>query len=182
LGRDELAARTAIVVLGCKVESDGRPSAALERRIAWGAAAFETGLGSTVIAAGGRRWSGYAEADVVARRLRALGVPTAAVYPELSSMTTAENALFATELARALGLSRLLVVTCAFHLPRALGCFRASGAVAAGVGAPSPPGSFGARLRRHVHERCARSLDVLYLGAVARRRAGGSHPFDAGTP
>lgn len=179
MGRDEQAARTAIVVLGCKVESDGRPSAALERRIAWGAAAFETGLGSAVIAAGGRRWSGFAEADVVARRLEALGVPTIAVYPELSSMTTAENALFATELARALGLSRLLVVTCAYHLPRALDCFRASGAVAGGISAPSPPASLGVRFRRGVHERCARSLDVWYLDAVARSRAGGSHPFDA---
>ncbi len=180
MGRDEQAARTAIVVLGCKVEPDGSPSPALQRRIAWGAAAFEAGLGSAVIATGGRRWAGFAEADVVARRLTSLGVPRAAVFPELSSMTTAENALFSVELARHLGMPRLLLVTCTFHLPRALECFRASGAIATGLGAPSPPSSLRARLRRSVHERCARALDVRYLSAIAQARALGPHPFDAG--
>jgi uncharacterized SAM-binding protein YcdF (DUF218 family) len=181
LGRDEQAARTAIVVLGCKVEPDGNPSPALERRADWGAAAFEAGLGVAVIAAGGRRWSGHAEAAVVARRLAERGVPSAAIFPELSSMTTAENALFTVELAKGLGLTRLVLVTCSFHLPRALGCFRASGANATGFGAPSPPSALAVSLWRRVHERCAEALDVSYLGAVARARARGLHPFDAST-
>jgi uncharacterized SAM-binding protein YcdF (DUF218 family) len=172
---------TAIVALGCKVEPDGSPSPPFSRRIAWAAAAFEAGLGHVVIASGGRRWSGHAEASTAARRLVELGVPGDRVYPELSSMTTVENALFSVELADALGFKSLVVVTCTFHLTRALSCFRAVGACVSGLGAPTAPSPLGRRLERLVHERCARTLDLRYLAAVRRVRADGADGGALGT-
>src|ERR1019366_7717428 len=76
--RRTLAPR-ALVVLGCRVSTDGegRLVGALRRRVEAAASAYAH-LGDTVgvgVASGGRRWSGDVEADAMARELVHLGVP-----------------------------------------------------------------------------------------------------------
>ena len=67
------------------------------------------------------------EADRLAARLVAWGIPPAQIVAEGTSRNTRENAIESGRIAAARGWHTLLVVTSAVHMPRALGCFRAVG-------------------------------------------------------
>lgn len=158
----------AIVVLGCRVGGDGALSPAAARRVKGAATLFEAGSAPIVVPSGGKRWAGAVEALAFAARLEAWGVPRDAVYPELSSLTTTENALYAAALvSRLVGTRpRLIVVTCSWHLPRALESFRRFGLHAEGFGV-DPPAGLAAAWLRSARELASRGLDHL-----ARARAG----------
>ena len=132
------AAPIAIVVLGCRVHEDGQPSGAARRRAQTAASAFHELGASAVVASGGRRWSGVTEADALAELLVRHGVPRKAIVRELCSLSTIENAAYTAELLRAAELTRVFVVTCDWHLPRALACFESVGIDAEGIAAAAP--------------------------------------------
>lgn len=67
------------------------------------------------------------EAEYLARELVALGVPETRVLVEATANNTRENATASKALLDARGARSVLLVTSAFHAPRALGCFRAVG-------------------------------------------------------
>ncbi|MGU3494914.1 YdcF family protein [Xanthobacteraceae bacterium A53D] len=67
------------------------------------------------------------EADAVRLGLRDLGVDLDRVTFERRSRNTAENAAFTRELIQPEPGARWLLVTSAFHMPRAVGCFRQVG-------------------------------------------------------
>jgi uncharacterized SAM-binding protein YcdF (DUF218 family) len=67
------------------------------------------------------------EAELVAATLRGWGVTADRLVVDRSSRNTRENAQEAARIARERGWRSLLLVTSAFHLPRALGCFRQAG-------------------------------------------------------
>lgn len=127
------------MLLGCRVGKGDWLSAAAERRVERAARAFHEGLAPLVVASGGRRWDGVSEAEVLAHALERRGVPAAAIVPELLSLSTAENAYFSAELLRQRGITRVGVVSCDWHLPRALACFARAGLDATGIAAPAPP-------------------------------------------
>lgn len=129
----------AIVILGCKVLPTGEPGATLARRARAGARAFHDGLAPIIIASGGRRWNGHAEASAIASELRAAEVHEAAIVRELCSLSTVDNALYVARLLPSLQARRVAVVTCHWHLDRALHAFRAAGIAATGLAVESPP-------------------------------------------
>ena len=167
-------------MLGCKVLEGGSPSSLLRGRIEWGAASLVAGIGDVIIACGGRRWGDHREADVIADELLRRGVPSAQVVRERVSMTTAENAVNASELMAQRGLEQAYVVTCDFHLPRALACFRMIHVPATGVGAPTRYLGFRTKIRLRVHERVASFFDASHLANVARNRTDLNHTFRKG--
>jgi uncharacterized SAM-binding protein YcdF (DUF218 family) len=67
------------------------------------------------------------EAEVAVRMLAAWGVDPSRLVAEANSRNTRENALECARIVRERGWSRLLLVTSAAHVPRAMGCFRAVG-------------------------------------------------------
>lgn len=67
------------------------------------------------------------ETDVVGRLLDDFGIARARVELESRSRNTAENAAFARDIAQPKPGERWLLVTSAYHMPRAIGCFRAAG-------------------------------------------------------
>lgn len=69
----------------------------------------------------------YAEADFVPAALAAMGVDTSRVIFERESRTTRENAVRAKALVAPRQGETWLLVTSAFHMPRALGAFRRVG-------------------------------------------------------
>jgi uncharacterized SAM-binding protein YcdF (DUF218 family) len=142
----------AIVVLGCRVLPSGRPTAAAALRAAAAAEAFRAGAALRVVVSGGRRWGRQIEARVLREELARAGVPREAVLEELVSLSTRENAERTAELLRRRGAAAVLVVTCDWHLPRALACFERAGLRASGWPAPSPAASLGTRARRTLHE------------------------------
>lgn len=67
------------------------------------------------------------ETEVVAAQLEAWGIAKDRIVLEQTARNTRENALRVAEIVRARNLQKLLLVTSAFHMPRALGCFEAIG-------------------------------------------------------
>ncbi|BCP54079.1 hypothetical protein K32_26960 [Kaistia sp. 32K] len=70
---------------------------------------------------------GYTEGAAARRFFRAMGLPDDRVTIEDASRNTAENARFTAALVGARPDERWLLVTSAFHMPRAMGSFRAAG-------------------------------------------------------
>jgi uncharacterized SAM-binding protein YcdF (DUF218 family) len=67
------------------------------------------------------------ESDLAARILKAWGIPDAAILTENQSLDTHQNAVFTQRFLAARGISRILLVTSALHMPRAAATFRHTG-------------------------------------------------------
>ena len=148
----------ALVLLGCRVAAGTLPPAAA-RRVACAARAFAEGLAPRVVASGGRRWDGIVEADRLALELARLGVPESAILRERESWTTRDNAVRTARLLAPLGVRHIGVVSCDWHLARALWSFRREGFDAEGVPALTPPLPAQRRLALFLREQGAWLLD-----------------------
>ncbi|MBS2012317.1 MAG: YdcF family protein [Deltaproteobacteria bacterium] len=122
-----------VCVLGCRVGS-----AAFGRRGAAAARVARERGADLVVACGGRAWGGRVEADALADLVVAGGVPREAIVRERLSLDTYDNARFAAAILRRHDVSSVIVVTCSWHLPRAVMLFRAAGLEVEGVGVPPP--------------------------------------------
>lgn len=91
---------------------------------------YHAGKAPLVIASGGKLpWLGVNTPEAVAMRkfLVALGVPATDIVLETHSRTTRQNAVDVKPILKRLGLHRILLVTSALHMPRALATFRGAG-------------------------------------------------------
>lgn len=149
----------AIVVLGCRVHAGGSLRGALARRVDRAAGAYHDGRAPRVLVSGGRVWGDAVEADAMAQALEARGVPAPHIVRERCSMSTKDNARFAARLLGRLRLERVVVVTCPWHLARALLLFRREGVSAEGLGAEPGDASALQRLYRATRERVCMRLD-----------------------
>ncbi|MCA9608624.1 MAG: YdcF family protein [Myxococcales bacterium] len=125
----------AIVVLGCRVFEDGRPSASLAGRARHAAALFHEGVAPQIVLTGGPGTAPISEARAAADVALSLGVPSHALILEERSTTTEENAREAAALVDA---RRVLVVTDAYHVFRAERVFRRHFEEAVGAGSIGP--------------------------------------------
>ena len=110
----ELPAADAIVLLG---GDDGR---------VWRAARlWHAGKAPLIIVTGSRWWGGSARPDagILQIQLRALGIPDHAILIENGSHSTRQNAVFVEDVAVSRGIERVLLVTSAWHMPRAAATF-----------------------------------------------------------
>jgi uncharacterized SAM-binding protein YcdF (DUF218 family) len=120
------------VVLGCRavVGPGGRlTDGVLAARVEAASRLYGARAGriDVVIASGGRRWGGVVEADVMARELELRGVPPECIARERCSLSTRDNARFTAEALARRGTARAVVVTCDWHMPRALALFIRAG-------------------------------------------------------
>jgi uncharacterized SAM-binding protein YcdF (DUF218 family) len=69
------------------------------------------------------------EAKLAQRLLESLGVPPGRITTEDRSRTTYENALLTADILKSNSNERWLLVTSAWHMPRAMGCFQNAGLV-----------------------------------------------------
>ena len=67
------------------------------------------------------------DSEVARRIMTAIGVPMDRVIFEKTSRNTYENAVFSADIARPEAAQKWLLVTSAWHMPRAIGCFRKAG-------------------------------------------------------
>jgi uncharacterized SAM-binding protein YcdF (DUF218 family) len=123
----------AIVVLGGGTAPKGtlRPDDALledsRTRTICGSEWYAKGLSSRLVLSGGEGaifGSGPKDALEMKRLALQLGVPEDAILAEARSRTTYENAV---EVRRELGNASILLVTSAYHMPRAMSLFRKQG-------------------------------------------------------
>jgi len=155
----------AVVVLGCRVVRDARSGAlagALSRRVEAGASLARSQGLSRIVVTGGRAWRGVVEADAMAEALRRQGTPVESVERERRSRSTRQNARYVADM---LGPSTIALVTCDWHLPRAVEIFRRHGFEVQGVPVRSPPCTLTARAWRWGRERVATILDRLWARA-----------------
>lgn len=77
------------------------------------------------------------EAEMMARILQQKGIPDDALIIEKNSYTTYENAVYTRRTLEEYGINRILLVTSALHMPRAMAVFRKQEITA--IAAPSQP-------------------------------------------
>jgi uncharacterized SAM-binding protein YcdF (DUF218 family) len=133
---DDEPAATGIVVLGGSVEADTSfahdqlvVNDAAERVIIMADLARRHPQAKVVFTGGSGALLNDepAEAAAVERFLPALGLPRDRVVFETQSRSTFENAVYTRRLFEPLIGERWILVTSAFHMPRAVGCFRNAG-------------------------------------------------------
>ena len=119
-----------IVVLGGGLASDPRLpansqiSAATLARLVEGVRLYKTLPGSKLLLSGGRVFNPVPEAEPMARVAVLLGVKPQDIRLESDSLDTAQQAK---DIAKMIGQGKLILVTSAAHMPRALALFKKQG-------------------------------------------------------
>lgn len=145
------------LVLGAAVGPGGLPSPALRGRALHAAGLVLAGRAGHLLACGGARGPGPAEAAVIAALARAAGVPDGRISCEDRSRTTEENLAFARPILAGLGDPPVVIVTDRFHARRALLIAAAMG-LAATADCPEPGATPPLRrLRNALREALARA-------------------------
>ena len=150
-----------LVLLGCRVAGPAALTPPARRRAERALQAYGTGHYARLLVCGGKAWHGVRETDALCRFLHEHGVPEAALEREAWSRSTRQNAHYAAQLLLPRGLTRVGVVTCDFHMERALRCFRGAGFEPEPVPARSPAQPMRSELYRAARERLCLSLDTL---------------------
>lgn len=127
-----------IIVLGAAIWPDGQPSPVLQRRMAHAVDLFDAKVGRYLLLTGGLGRYPPAEAYVMRQLALAAGVPPSQIVMEDQACSTFDSALRCGRIWQQQGWKAALLVTDAYHLPRALFTFRAFGLQVAGS---APAGS-----------------------------------------
>lgn len=115
---DDAGKSDVAIVLGSKVEPDGRPSQRLAARLDRALELYRQGLVRHLIVSGGTGAEGFDEAKVMKSYLAARRVPAAAILVDSAGTTTWETARNSAALMRAHGFKSALIVTQYFHISR----------------------------------------------------------------
>ena len=114
----------AVMVLGKELRKDpARGRAELRARAAAAATAWRAGVPRVLSLEARLRGQAQAGSELVATDLHRHAVPASALILDTQTRSTREEALEAHRLCQAHGWTRLLVITAAYHLPRARRCF-----------------------------------------------------------
>ncbi|HKO46452.1 MAG TPA: YdcF family protein [Polyangiaceae bacterium] len=150
-----------LVLLGCRVVGPAALSPPAQRRALRAKSALDSGLARHILACGGKAWDGVRESDALCSFLLEQGVPEAALERESNSRSTRQNARCAAELLLPRGVRRVWLVTCDWHMPRALRCFTGAGFLAQPLPALAPPVPLGADLARGIRESISLTFDAF---------------------
>lgn len=131
----KLPTADAIVLLGGATKSAFPPRPAVDLseegdRVLYAAQLYRERKAPVVIASGGRidwRGGGLAESSDMADILITLGVPNSAILQDSKSLNTYQNAVNVRQIMQERDIRRVLLVTSAMHMPRALRIFQRQG-------------------------------------------------------
>lgn len=125
-----------IVVLGGGTESEQYPRPMVEvnsagDRVLYAAKLFKEGKAPHILLSGGNiSWNNaraMSPADEMADLLGLMDIPKDAIWLQAKSQNTYEDALFCSQIIKEKGLKRVLLVTSAQHMPRAVALFQHQG-------------------------------------------------------
>ena len=128
-----------IIVLGAQVKPDGEPSVQLRWRLDKALEMYQASPCVIVVCGAQGSNEPRPEGDVMKERLMADGVPAASIDVDDTSMDTRQNMQNAKTLLDRRGLSRPLVVTSDYHLPRAMAIAEDAGFHPQGAGSLCRP-------------------------------------------
>lgn len=158
------------MIFGAAVRADGRPSPALARRIGYGLQVAAAAPDAPIFCSGAVGRTGPSEASVMAAALKGRGVDPARVVLDEESRDTLQSVLAAARFLKGRGLSRAIVCSDRYHIPRIRLLLGALGV--ASVAGPLLPGRGGTRLVHWTRMRLREALAIPYDLAIvlARRR------------
>ncbi|MGG4775817.1 YdcF family protein [Alcaligenaceae bacterium 429] len=96
-------------------------------RVDYAAALYAAGKAPQIIVSGAAFDGGMSEAQMMARSLEQLHVPSNKILLERESQNTRENALFSINKLRTNGITKVLLVTSSLHMPRSMATFENRG-------------------------------------------------------
>ena len=143
-----------ILVLGCKVGTDGTLSHMLEDRLRQGVALYDLGAAPKLLMSGDHGTAEYDEVDAMKRYAVDAGVPSCDVFMDHAGFSTYESVYRAKEVFE---VERVIIVTQEYHLSRALYIAEAFGLEAWGVDADYR--TYWGQVKRDVREILARVKD-----------------------
>ncbi len=145
-----------ILVLGCGVKADGRPSDMLHDRLAQGVSLYEAGAAPKLLMSGDHGRAQYDEVNTMKQFAVDAGVPTSDVFMDHAGFSTYESMYRAVEIFQA---QKIIIVTQGYHLYRALYVAEQLGLEAYGVSADLR--DYAGQLGRDVREVLARVKDFI---------------------
>lgn len=145
-----------ILVLGCKVNSDGSPSHMLEDRLKRGVELYDAGAAPKLLMSGDHGQKEYDEVNAMKAYALDAGVPSSDVFMDHAGFSTYESMYRAKEV---FGVKKVIIVTQHYHLYRAIYAAESMGIEAYGVDADYR--QYSGQLARDVREILARVKDFL---------------------
>ena len=121
-----------ILVLGCRVMPDGNPSLMLRDRLERGLLLYEAGASDRLLMSGDHGTKGYDEVNTMKAYVLERGIPEEVIFMDHAGFDTYDSMYRAKEIFCA---ERVLVVSQAYHLPRAVYIAERLGLEAYGVAA-----------------------------------------------
>jgi len=106
-----------LLVLGCRPQHNGRPSAFMVDRARKAVSLFKKNNYSKVLLSGGKTSLKVPEADLM-RVMLLNHIPETRIMTECNSKSTIQNAVFCWELLKDNDVKSVTVVTSQFHIPR----------------------------------------------------------------
>ena len=159
-----------ILVLGCQVKSDGKPSDMLADRLKRGIQLYEQGSASKIIMSGDHGRKVYDEVNTMKQVAINSGVPSTDIFMDHAGFSTYESIYRAKEIFE---VDKLVIVTQKYHLYRALYIAEKLGIEAYGVN--SDYHIYAGQFKREIREIFARCKDFVttifkpeptYLGEI----------------
>lgn len=143
-----------ILVLGAGLMPDGSPSLMLGERIRTGIRLYEAGAAPKLLMTGDHTRADHDEVNAMKDAAMAEGVPSEDVFMDHAGVSTYDSLYRAREI---FGARRIVIVTQAYHLPRALYIAERLGMEAVGVACDTR--RYAGQLYRDVREILARTKD-----------------------
>ncbi len=154
-----------MVVLGAQVQPNGEPSVQLDWRLNKAVEMYMASPCPVIVCGAQGADEPRPEADVMRDLLIERGVPADMVYTDPVSEDTYQNIKNAKVIIEQLGLSRPLIITSDYHLPRAMDIAKAEGFFPQGVPSPTKQ-ELGFWLKNHGREALAwvKFFLIRYVG------------------
>jgi len=116
-----------IIVLGNKVEMDGKPSERLKSRLDKALELYNSGYSFNIFVSGGLSKEGYGEAEVMEEYLLERGVPKSKIRKDYLGFDTEQSGLNSKSYMDELGYKSVIVVSNYYHIPRSVMFFKKIG-------------------------------------------------------
>lgn len=153
---DSLSNVDCILVLGCGVWDDGRPSHMLEDRLKRGVSLYNSGAAPKLLMSGDHGRENYDEVNTMKNYAIHAGIPAEDIFMDHAGFSTYESMYRAKDIFCA---EKIIIVSQEYHLYRAIYTARALGIEAYGVAADYR--SYSGQLYRDIREILARDKDFF---------------------
>ena len=121
-----------ILILGCGVRKDGKPTDTLSDRVTVGIRVYESGISDRILMSGDHGRKSYDEVNTMKALAVEAGIPPDNIFCDHAGFSTYESMYRAADI---FGARRIVIVTQSSHLPRAIYIARKFGMDAYGVSA-----------------------------------------------